>query len=83
MWHIRVGGRRWKFKTGVESATEKSCVCGTPLRKKSVITYKYNVLVNKTTLILFTIKIVYDQGDMFRLLFDHLQAFLDLFSQGA
>ena len=40
----------------------------------SVITYKYNMSVNNTTLYLYTIKIIYCQGDMFRLLLGHLQA---------
>ena len=36
--------------------------------------YKYNTSVNNTTLYLYTIKIVYYQGDMFRPLLGHLQA---------
>ena len=36
--------------------------------------YKYNTSVNNTTLYLYTIKIVYCQGDMFRPLLGHLQA---------
>jgi len=41
---------------------------------RSVITYKYNTSVNNTTLYLYTINIVYSQGDMFRPLLGHLQA---------
>jgi len=38
------------------------------------VLYKYNVSVNNTTLYLYTIKIVYCQGDMFQPLLGHLQA---------
>ena len=40
-----------------------------------LITHKYNTPVNNTTLyFIYTIKIVYSQGDMFRTLLGHPQA---------
>jgi len=47
-------------------------ICCLPSR--NVVTCKYNVSVNNTTIYLCIINIVYCQGDMFRPLLGHLQA---------
>jgi len=49
-------------------------VVGETWGKETTGEYKYNMSVNNTTLYLYTIKMVYCQGDMFRPLLGHLQA---------